>query len=81
MSRPDNMLFHGDFGTREIEVKIFRINAVCPKCGDGNLERCAGVVLESNPPWNPHECSNESCDWVGYILGQSFPQTVYREVR
>lgn len=53
----------------EREVKTFRVDFRCPKCGIGYL-RHNGAVLTSHPAQYPHSCQDQLC---GYT--QSFPHT------
>ena len=56
------------------EVRTFKVDFKCPKCGAGYL-RPTGIVCDNNPPTYPHKCTN--CNYNKVIKGHKYPYLVY----
>lgn len=62
--------------TVRTKTEAYRVELPCEEEGcDGMIESCAGVVLMSNPPQNPHKCNK--CGKERYITGVTYPYIEY----
>jgi len=59
------------------EVKTFKVDYKCPKCGKGYL-RPTGTVLTSYPPQYPHKCTK--CDYMETFMDKTYPYYTYKEI-
>lgn len=61
----------------EQEVKTFRVHYICDECGKGEMLP-TGVMLASNPPQYPHECTK--CDATTRFTDKKYPTLFTRQV-
>ena len=63
----------------EKEVRVIRVDFVCPKCKEGRL-RPKGSIFPTEPAIVPHSCNNVNCEHGENFIGVSYPFLKYEEI-
>lgn len=63
-------------GEVKYEVKTFKVEMKCDKCGKGYMRPTGNVALATYPLQYPHECTN--CGHIE-IYTRKYPYEVYEE--
>ncbi len=62
----------------KVEVKAYRVTALCSECGEGNME-FNGKTMAKIPASYHHTCANPKCNYQEWLQDR-YPTICHEEV-